>query len=469
MYNIDPQFYFRLHQVRPRFKNDIENVILFVATEISKLKPMPIDQFNTQLFSAIRLYTGNANRKDKTIHNWRTEIAALFGLIVEDNLTQIARPGTIAIKLSKEQDLVQFFKYFLFYFQFPGGHIKTHKLKYIIESGIKFKPAQYFLKVLEAGEKYTGKRFSLNKAEATHFIFNDLRVTRDNCDPLNVVKRIIENRTSKIELDWRGDIIRYAGDILDYMVISDLLVQHATDYYINWGDRETIISFLESDFWFSGYDHLYNTDFPIGKLKFIEDDWFRYVNTDLGDDLFQTDVLKYLGIEKEDYTNLIESAIEEIESAFDPENVRNTKEIGDFGENLILGHECMRIKIGGREDLIHLIKKIPSAFAVGYDIQSVELDSKKRYIEVKSTISNQSLNFYNFHLTPNEWSTADTLRDSYYVYRLMISKKDRKLFIMKDPVGNYKNDLIRMTPRNGADIIFSEKSGSWNELLIWKQ
>ena len=116
-----------------------------------------------------------------------------------------------------------------------------------------------------------------------------------------------------------------------------------------------------------------------------------------------------------------------------------------------------------------MIKKIPTAFAVGYDIQSVELDRKKRYIEVKSTISNKSLNFNNFHLTPNEWDTADTMREAYYVYRLMISKHERKLFILKDPVGKYKNEQIKMTPRNGADIIFTEKSGDWNELLIWNQ
>ena len=35
------------------------------------------------------------------------------------------------------------------------------------------------------------------------------------------------------------------------------------------------------------------------------------------------------------------------------------------------GHECMRIKTGGREDLIHLIKRIPTV-AVGYDISSVD-------------------------------------------------------------------------------------------------
>lgn len=469
MYRIDPQYFFRLHQVRPRFKNDLENVLLYVATEIHKLGSQPLKKFNNSLFNAIRLYNGNATKEDKTIDNWRTEIAALFGFIEEDNINKIAKAGTIANKLAVEQDLIQFFKYFLFYFQYPGGHIKTHKLKNVIDHGIKFKPAQYFLKVLEAGENLTSKRFSINKAEATHFIYNDLRVTRDNCNPVEVVERIIQNRQENIELNWEGDIIRYAGDILDYMVTADLLTQHSNSYYINWNIRETITAFLQSSKIFNGYDHLYNTNFHVTVLKPIEDQWFKYVNTDLGDNLFRTDVLSYLGIEKTSYQQLINDAIEDIEKSFDHDNIKNTKEIGDFGENLILGHESMRVKQDGRADLIHLIKKIPTFLAVGYDIQSVELDAKKRYIEVKTTVSSKSLNFYNFHLTPNEWSTADTMREAYFVYRLMISKYERKLFIIKDPVGNYKNDLIRMSPRNGADIIFTENSGEWKELLIWRK
>ena len=234
MYSVPQEYYFRMHQVRPRFKSNIESVLLYVSTEVAKLESQPLEDFNTSLFNAIRLYTGNATKKAKTIDNWRTEIAALFGFIEEDNVNKTAKAGTIAIKLSEEQDLVQFFKYFLFYFQYPGGHIKSHKLKEVIEHGIKFKPAQYFLKVFEAGEKLTGKRFSLNKAEATHFIYNDLRVTRDNCNPDEVVERILQNRGQNQELIWEGDVIRYAGDILDYMVIADLLVAHGYNYYINW-------------------------------------------------------------------------------------------------------------------------------------------------------------------------------------------------------------------------------------------
>lgn len=147
-----------------------------------------------------------------------------------------------------------------------------------------------------------------------------------------------------------------------------------------------------------------------------------------------------------------------------------TKDIGDIGEGLVHGHECMRIKLGGREDLIHLIKRIPTQFAVGYDISSVELDERKRYIEVKTTISSKPLHFNRIHLTKNEWNTASSTHDRYYIYRLLLSKNERKLFLLQDPVGLYKKDKIEMVPGNGADITFDpSKVGEFEELLTWKK
>ena len=147
----------------------------------------------------------------------------------------------------------------------------------------------------------------------------------------------------------------------------------------------------------------------------------------------------------------------------------STKDIGDIGEGLVHGHECMRVKNGGREDLIHLIKRIPTQFAVGYDISSVELDERKRYIEVKTTISSKPLHFNRIHLTKNEWNTAASTHDRYFVYRLLLSKNERKLFLLQDPVGLYKNDLIDMIPADGADITFNpSKVGKFEELLTWK-
>lgn len=467
-YSIPDIYYFRIHHIRPRFKNDVENVLFFISAEIAKISESPYYEFKRKLNEAISLYPGNITSSQKTIDNWRTEISALFGLIQRNSADDTRRPSTMAIKLADEQDLVQFFKYFLYYFQYPGGHLKKDKCEQMVKAGIHFKPAQYILRLLEEGESISGKRFGINKAETAHCVFNDLRVTRDNRNPKEVVSLIIDNQNTGVEYDWQGDTIRYAGDILDYMVLADLLTYYPNGkYYINWKERESVIAFIESTAWFNDY-YTYTHTGNLLKSKLIEENWFDYVNIGVHDDIFKTDVLKYLNIEENTYSEIVNSALEPQDGFLEYNSLTKTKEIGDFGESLVIGHESMRLKIAGKTNLIHLIKKIPTHFAIGYDVQSVELNEMKRLIEVKTTISSKPLSFYSFHLTTNEWNAAQSYGDLYFVYRLMISKEEKKLFIINNPIKKYKEDLLKMTPREGADINFTEKSGNWEELLIWK-
>jgi len=69
-------------------------------------------------------------------------------------------------------------------------------------------------------------------------------------------------------------------------------------------------------------------------------------------------------------------------------------------------------------------------------------------------------------MTPSEWSAANSLKKTYFIYRLMISSKDVTLFLIQDPVGQYKSDMLDMVLRDGADIRYSDKSGSWEKLLV---
>ena len=468
-YNVPDEYYFRIHHIRPRFKNDVENVLIYMASEISKINTKDKKDFMEEVNSAIRTYPGNAIKAQKTIDNWRTEISSMFGLIEYDSELGFCSSGTMANTLAENQDLVEFFKCFLYYFQYPGGHLKTQETLKLIEKGIKFKPATYILKLLEDAEKKTSARFGINKTELAHCIFNDLRVTRDHRSNEEVIDLIVNNREKNLEYDWTGDIIRYAGDILDYMVIADLLVMHGNLYYVNHDNQETIIAFIKNEIYFDKYDSLYEIpNITIENVNIYQDAWFHFINQKIDSDIFKTDIFKYMGIEKSDYEKLEQSAIKDFHKRIDESGTVGTKEIGDMGESLIHGHECMRIKLGEREDLIHLIKCIPNHLAVGYDIQSVELDELKRYIEVKTTISNKIINFNKFHLTTNEWKSAEGMNEKYFVYRLMISKNETQLFIIQDPVRKYKNDLLGMTPRNGADIIFKEDSGQYEELLTWE-
>lgn len=490
-YSVPKEFYFRIHHVRPRFKGDIENVLIYLAEELASIGKLPTDEFVSTFNAAIYRYPGNAHRELKTINNWRTEISSLFGFIIQSG--QCYEPGRRAIELAKNQDLVEFFKAYLYCFQYPGAHIKSHAILEQIQMGIRFKPAQYILRLLRHACRVEGCNIGLTKFEICHCVFNDLRCTRDNQDVAIVWDRIKANRKAKVTYDQTGDVVRYAGDIIDYMEIANLLITYdSRTYYLNTLEEASIIKFVESTEWFAEYDPMIVR--REGSLKTIadcRDGWFRYVNRDLSDTDFSTDILAYIAADADELAQLKKGVqtteptpqdaldalakqkkqSEEIISGRIQAGTEDfcTKDIGDIGESLVHSHECMRIKNGGREDLIHLIKRIPTQFAIGYDICSVELDERKRFIEVKTTISSKPLHFNRVHLTKNEWNTANSTRDRYYVYRLMISKQERKLFLLQDPVGLYKQDLIDMVPTDGAEITFDPKRvGQFEELLTWK-
>lgn len=482
-YRIPDEYFFRIHHVRPRFKGDIENVLIYMAEEIAKVGEKPTDEFVSAVNAAIYRYPGNAHRELKTINNWRTEISALFGFIEHTATTD--KPGRRAIELAERQDLVECFKVFLYNFQYPGAHIKPKNVLEQIEAGVHFKPAQYILKLLRHANKDGGNSIGLTKFEVCHCIFNDLRVTRDNEGVEKTWERILQNRKNGYEYDQTGDVIRYAGDIIDYMEIANLLKTYDSRmYYLNTLEEEAIIKFCESSEWFSEYDTIIeHRDGSMESVKDCTAGWFSYVNRDIQNTDFATDILAYIASDADELKALKDNIATEpdtmVSDLIDRDNelqrriasyydAFTTKDIGDIGESLVHGHECMRVKIGGREDLIHLIKRIPTQFAVGYDISSVELDERKRYIEVKTTISSKPLHFNRIHLTKNEWNTASSTHDRYYVYRLLLSKSERKLFLLQDPVGLYKKDLIDMVPSDGADITFDPQNvGRFEELLTW--
>ncbi|MDH5924119.1 hypothetical protein L8R85_24205, partial [Vibrio splendidus] len=118
-----------LHMVRPRFKNNIENVLFYMAKEITSFSGA-ID--NEVLDGMISSFPGNSHLSEKTLANWRTEISALFGLMqYEDGFGYYA--SSISKRLSEKEDLIEFFKNFSMKIQFPNGILKSHVNKKLIE------------------------------------------------------------------------------------------------------------------------------------------------------------------------------------------------------------------------------------------------------------------------------------------------------------------------------------------------
>ena len=94
IYKVPDEYYFRIHHSRPRFKDDVENVLIYMATEIAKITKKDSKEFAAELNNAIRHYPGNGEKTDKTINNWRTEISSIFGLLEFDD--EKTKPGSFS-------------------------------------------------------------------------------------------------------------------------------------------------------------------------------------------------------------------------------------------------------------------------------------------------------------------------------------------------------------------------------------
>jgi hypothetical protein len=93
---------------------------------------------------------------------------------------------------------------------------------------------------------------------------------------------------------------------------------------------------------------------------------------------------------------------------------RRRKEIGEKGELYVLEMEKQWLKKHNMTEFLTRVKHTSQEDdGAGYDIESVELDGKPKYIEVKSTVSVPGK--VNFYLTENELKTASE-KDNYYIY-----------------------------------------------------
>ncbi len=434
------------------------------------------------------MFPGNIGMTKKTLDNWRTEIPALFGFYKEDKVADLTETSQMAVFLHENQDLTQFLRLFLYSFQFPGGHMKPLDVKELIYKNIRFKPARTIIQVLLAGnailnEQDSSKEMSMSAEEATYCIFNDVRVTSGAISATEIAQTILNNRKSKVKYynpkdknirslkgtpRTKGDVTRYAKDILDYMEIANLLTTINGYYYLKGNEIAAIQNFRDDKTWFDGYDSFYGKKTIVTiELAKTEPQWFEYVNKSMKPDLFKTDVQTLFGQAKT-IDVVIDDRIKEVVSSDD----RTMKDIGNLGEAMICGHEKMRLKVNGYEEFCRLVQIVDSpSYHPGFDIDSYEADGTEdhRYIEVKTTISKKKIQMFGFHMSPNEWRVAGTIKEHYCIYRLMLSEQDKLLYVLRNPVSLYKTDKIDAEPRNGMEISFSTDLFKPTELLTWKE
>lgn len=470
IYQIPEDYFFRLHHIRPRFKSNVEEVLLYVANSISGLDRQPEREFNQKLNEVLRNFGKNQTAELKTINNWRTEIAALFAFIQETDIGELYS-SKMAKRLAENQYLDEFFNYFLYSFQYPAGHNKSHAIIEQINKGIRFQPCKFILQIFQAAKELSNKPFSMTAEELTQCAYFDLRVTAQHSKTAyDVAKQIINNRENQIEYNHKyeqlktregnypskGDVYRYAGDILDYMVLANLLKTKGTGYYyyLNDENQDLINKHIENTNFFDGYDIFYRLEeTENSQISILEKDWFDYVNQ------FEN-IVEFLPSlnesEKEDISALVQEYYSKIKGQAVPNKI-----FGDYGETLILAHEYLRTQ--NQSNRQHLINKIPTPLGVGYDLQSIEIEKHKRYIEVKSTRSKKAINSNRFKLTPNEWDSAETLGEHYFIYYLVINNNEKKIFVIQNPVKKFHDNLIKVD--SNFMVEFSPQAGEWQALL----
>ncbi len=486
-YEVPDGLWQRIHFVRPRFKSNIENVLLYMASECCRIPRCSCAEYNKRYLDAIRRFPGNVSATEKTLQNWRTEIPALFGFYVEKKDADLTWTSAMAYFLHEQQDLIQFMRIFLYSFQFPGGHLKPKDNIELIENRVRFKPCRCILRVLLAGNEILSargedKEMSLSAEEVTYCIFNDLRSTRGLMSPREIAKQILTNRKKKLKYynkydpriagsagrpRSKGDVTRYAADILDYMELAQLVETRHGHYYLNPMSLSAIKRYAEDKSWFDGYDKFYRSaEIDASAVACVEPAWYQYVNDQLDPNLFKTEI-ESLFKKTPELDVVFDERIREMIAS----DEHTGKDIGNLGEAIVIGHERKRLQECGYDKFVRLVRIADSAkYHPGYDIDSYEADGTEdlRMIEVKTTISKRHVQLYGFHLTPNEWRRASTVGRHYYVYRLMLSDEKKTLYVLPNPVELYKQNKIAAELRDGMDVIFDEKNFSETEVLAWK-
>ena len=68
-----------------------------------------------------------------------------------------------------------------------------------------------------------------------------------------------------------------------------------------------------------------------------------------------------------------------------------------------------------------------------------------------------------FKLTPNEWDTAETIGNSYFIYYLVVNEGEKKIFVIKNPVEQYAKGYLKVD--KNLVVEFSKEAGQWQKLI----
>ena len=442
---------------RGRILSQVEDELAILTQFIVRFAPKTKDEFDKLVDTE---YSKLRSVSEKSIRNYRTEMTKLFGLITV-GADEIVYPSPRTTLLVETQNFPLFFKTFCHRFQFPNGINKAQETTKQINANIHFKPAKFILDLFVLGEEKCGTTFSLNGTEVSNLIFNDVRVTSGLLTASDVLNSLLELRSRDTKFEGGSKIAQHGREFLGYMLLARLLKQGDSGFQLNKKESPSINFIRESDSFFDiPADYITNAK----SRKEFQSEWGLWFG-----DVSQIEKEKFVAYSgKVEVPTIQVAGIEttpEAEALASPTQ-QDLKEIGDKGELVVLKYEKERI-YQIRPDKIGLVQRVANDTALGYDIQSLEFDdvSKKKFIEVKTTErtfppSEQVLTY--FPMSGNEWETARTQGESYYIYRVFLTEKEPTMFVIKNPVKRCEEGHIILEPLKYR-VIVKKGAGSYTK------
>ncbi len=414
---------------RGRMLTKVEDDLSVLVQLITQFSSRDKKEFDTLIDAE---YAKIRKASVKTIRNYRTEMTKLLGLtlIGADGIVQ---PSPRTLLLIETQSFPLFFKTFCHRFVFPNAINKPQETIKQIEAGVHFKPAKFILDLYMLGVAKCGPSFSVSGNEISNLVFNDIRVTSGKINASHVLDTLLGLRKGKVSFAGGSKIAQHGREFLNYMLLAQLLKEgDAGEFILNRNEQSAIDIIRESEFFFKMPEE-YALDAKIRKNT--QNEWISWFG---GVSLIEKEKLSISSISKIQTIAVPGTEINKEDIALATPSMKDLKGIGDKGEYIVLKYEKERIA-QIRPDKIGLVQRVANDTALGYDIQSLEFTdvSKKKFIEVKTTErtyppAEEVLTF--FPMSANEWETARSLGESYYVYRVFLTAKEPILYVIKNPV-----------------------------------
>jgi hypothetical protein len=460
MYQTPEQHFLRHAFPRGRMLTQIEDdLTIFVQfiTSLSHNKKADFESKFDAQYSALHAVS------EKTIKNHRTEMVSLFGLTIETE-DGFVEASTRASLLVDTQNFQLFFKTFCHRFQFPNAINKSQETIKQLEQNVKFKPAPFILQLLKEADAKYGNGFKITGSEISNLIFNDLRVTRGEVTPTQLLDTLVNLREQKEQFNGDSNHSQHGREFLGYMFLAGLLDSddERRTFFLNRKELYAIDYIISSDLFFE-IPKEYATDAKVRKdVQFEWDVWYGDVSQIEAKKLASSEeTLEEL--EEKTETGATPSVAETVSEVSTPAGFHK-RQIGDIGEKVAYKYEVEQVqKI--RPDKLGVVKIVSNDTSLGYDIQSVQLEdvNKKKLIEVKTTIrtfmpESEIMTF--FPMSANEWETAKNYGDIYFIYRVFITRDSAQIFVIQNPVEHEKVKNIIIEPLQYR-VLVKPQAGSY--------